>query len=384
MPYLEPYLRHFEIIALQELGPLPQEHLGDLRRRHPPFLLYENRGQGCHGALLAFSQRMLPFVTVRPHLQNDRTAMADVSVPGLPTFTVGSIYGSCLASEQGPLQTQLQPLLSAPILWMGDLNFTCQPTLDSSGIAYPPTWPWLQLLIARGQLVDAWRHLHPLAPGFTRSTDRGQNRLDYCLLSPDLALNLGSARLEPCLGSDHAGLSLDMNLAVPTTFRIAPRLGPPRQAMTSLQLDGFRKALTVTQQRGHLSLLAGVLAAYTATVNYVPHVRKPSASERHLDILLTLLPSSPGTILPAIQQVQADIRHTDSGSASGPLQLPSRAVRLPDHGRPWVKLPSHRKLGFGTTRTGCSCHGPRQANSSQEPSSILGAHRAATQCNRGC
>lgn len=102
----------------------------------------------------------------------------------------------------------------AKVIWGGDFNTVLHDNLDR----WPPkdsnSVCEIRNICLRLGVLDIWRHKNPDKIMFTWSTKDVsiQSRIDFWLISEDMADKVDTVSIEPSILTDHKGISIKINM----------------------------------------------------------------------------------------------------------------------------------------------------------------------------
>ena len=153
-------------------------------------------------------------------------------------LTIFAVYGTSSCDDPQffiNLRTEIVECENEEIILLGDFNISLNKKMDLDGYTTDPHWRSRAVVnewIESGDFTDAFRSLNPDAHLNTWQSPQGTKRarLDYILISSNLASKLQYCKITPCDASisDHQGveacITLDKTPPGPGLFRANPKI----------------------------------------------------------------------------------------------------------------------------------------------------------------
>lgn len=150
---------------------------------------------------------------------NGRYLLLDCTIEGT-RFVLVNVYAPTknVVNQQcvflNDIREMLAPYMGENLIIGGDFNTILDPTLDKRGGRLEPTSQYmldLREVIDDFDLVDIWRHKHPMTRMFTYQTSNRQNvssRIDFWLVSTFLSPSVHKCEICPSIKTDHRLIKL--------------------------------------------------------------------------------------------------------------------------------------------------------------------------------
>ena len=180
----------YHVLLLQELNEEPSlPHVFSHRGGKMQNFHQHQQTREKNGTAIVVSSALRPYTKFVPHSDNDGLMCSvEITLPGGPPTLLTSLYSPPPAITRCPLiEINLSRLLFQYPYHVvgGDFNCTRNPHLDSLDTDSNP-WAWVTSKTSGSNQswIDAYRHMHSTALGWTRPASK--NRLDYIFVSRSL------------------------------------------------------------------------------------------------------------------------------------------------------------------------------------------------------